>query len=828
MHRKRGRGTGLPSENPAHFGRHQAPSARGGRGNMPGMPGPSRSRQRYRDDRSRSSPFHGTRMHTTTLDEIRKLLQQETEIITLKLLSPQFKLRDILRESTGEITEMLLDLINKVCNTVSSPQNVSHILQQVNTSGFFTGPVIAYITKCRMTLLSPDSCAVLLTICGVLKACQDRIPAGSSENVTSVLAQLKAVETSKHFTLPTQYKKCLQEIEEKHTTILRQIQGRVLMKVRNMDRDNDDNYLEPPNNFREVPIGPVPEDLRGDIEPYLRKNRITGGYRDTEQYLDIQFRLLREDFMYPLRQGIKELRRVREIYTDEKYIQDVNVYTDVRYLGLSCSGKGILYHIQFNALKLRRIKWEFSKRLIYGSLVCLSSDDFTTFMIGTVEERDNKLLKEGMVDILVNDAHHHVDLDPFTVYKMVECSAYFEAYRYNLESLQELNDAKLPFLDYLLGQRKRPPSPPRYLRGNDVQYDFEPLLKRSSSCKRWAILDKSKWMKASDFGLDASQYDALEMALTHEFSLVQGPPGTGKTFIALKIVQILLHNFRVWGRRLREEDIVKISNAPILLVCYTNHALDQFLEGILKFTDDDSGSVVRIGGRCNSENEKLLRCQLSKLKRDRSRNTKIPEEIKVAKREIIGQMDNCEKNLTYIENERIYSLTHVLDDRCLILLMTEIHRMYFELQETQRSAISFVGEWLLRDDNRINETKIEPCDEGTDTDSNTPLPNQTNDNLDTQIGRIIDEEINIIEQDRRIDTEDSNTDYKRLGHVSKRALHQLLNLQGEPTPKGDPGEWKPTMSNKRSKKIIRSELNKQECMSEEEESTILDIGQLLP
>jgi len=154
--------------------------------------------------------------------------------------------------------------------------------------------------------------------------------------------------------------------------------------------------------------------------------------------------------------------------------------------------------------------------------------------------------------------------------------------------------------------------------------------------------------------------------------------------------------------------------------------------------------------------------------------------------------------------------------------------MYFELQETQRSVISLVGEWLLRDDSRINETTIEPCDEGTDTDSNNPLPNQTNDNLDTQIARIIDEEISIIEQDRRIDTEDSNTDYKRLGHVSKRALHQLLNLQGEPTPKGDPGEWKPTMSNKRSKKIIRSELNKQECMSEEEESTILDIGQLLP
>ena len=34
--------------------------------------------------------------------------------------------------------------------------------------------------------------------------------------------------------------------------------------------------------------------------------------------------------------------------------------------------------------------------------------------------------------------------------------------------------------------------------------------------------------------------------------------------------------------------------APILVVCYTNHALDQFLEGIEKF---HSKGLVRVGGR---------------------------------------------------------------------------------------------------------------------------------------------------------------------------------------------------------------------------------------
>ncbi len=42
--------------------------------------------------------------------------------------------------------------------------------------------------------------------------------------------------------------------------------------------------------------------------------------------------------------------------------------------------------------------------------------------------------------------------------------------------------------------------------------------------------------------------------------------------------------------------MVVTGNKPILIVCYTNHALDQFLNHILTFTD--ISDIVRIGGRC--------------------------------------------------------------------------------------------------------------------------------------------------------------------------------------------------------------------------------------
>ena len=48
---------------------------------------------------------------------------------------------------------------------------------------------------------------------------------------------------------------------------------------------------------------------------------------------------------------------------------------------------------------------------------------------------------------------------------------------------------------------------------------------------------------------------------------------------------------------------------PILIVCYTNHALDQFLEGIHKFHPE---GIVRVGGR--SQSEIMKACSLSELK----------------------------------------------------------------------------------------------------------------------------------------------------------------------------------------------------------------------
>ena len=75
--------------------------------------------------------------------------------------------------------------------------------------------------------------------------------------------------------------------------------------------------------------------------------------------------------------------------------------------------------------------------------------------------------------------------------------------------------------------------------------------------------------------LNASQLAALQHALLSEFTIIQGPPGTGKTFCGLRIAHCLLSNQNIWN---------STKDAPMLIVCYTNHALDQFLKG--KNTDN--------------------------------------------------------------------------------------------------------------------------------------------------------------------------------------------------------------------------------------------------
>jgi len=379
---------------------------------------------------------------------------------------------------------------------------------------------------------------------------------------------------------------------------------------RNAGLNDDEN---PPDNFRRLSVVPTQEDILHEGRPFLRRNKIDGSYEDVEHYLDVQFRLLREDFVRPLRQGVAQLlERIGSL--ELKEIQDIRVYDNVCFLETIYTSNGLRNRIRFDTSKLKGVRWENSKRLIFGSLICLSKDKFQSFVLATVADRALANIRRGIVDIQFISVFDQESLEEGDVYQMVESTAFFEAYRHVLEGLKEIHPAHLPMQNYIVKCEKEV-EPPAYLRKVNQQqmqvtFDLTPIMKnksytaaRSSSIP---LLNLAYWPSAQDLGLDDSQFRALKMALTKEFAVIQGPPGTGKTYIGLKIANVLLHNKMKWDT---EGIGLGTKHRPILVVCYTNHALDQFLEGIHQFHPK---GIVRVGGR--SESDILKSCSLSELK----------------------------------------------------------------------------------------------------------------------------------------------------------------------------------------------------------------------
>uniref|UniRef100_A0A914YBU6 Uncharacterized protein n=1 Tax=Panagrolaimus superbus TaxID=310955 RepID=A0A914YBU6_9BILA len=80
----------------------------------------------------------------------------------------------------------------------------------------------------------------------------------------------------------------------------------------------------PPENYRFLSLIPSPEELKINFQPYLRSAKIDEPYFDSEHYLDVHFRLLREDLISPLRSGIEEIKTGKtrmHLYKSVKFLE---------------------------------------------------------------------------------------------------------------------------------------------------------------------------------------------------------------------------------------------------------------------------------------------------------------------------------------------------------------------------------------------------------------------------------------------------------------------------------------------------------------------------
>ncbi|KAG9124064.1 hypothetical protein FRC07_013002, partial [Ceratobasidium sp. 392] len=219
---------------------------------------------------------------------------------------------------------------------------------------------------------------------------------------------------------------------------------------------------------------------------------------------------------------------------------------------------------------------------------------------------------------------------------LVEAPVFFEGIRPFLEALK-MNPDFLPFSQYLCHQSSEELknvqiAPPGYSLTPRFSFELKDLFPPEAGIQSLPLtttsLDsitraRAELIRASR--LDPSQAEAVIDSLTREVCLIQGPPGTGKSYTGLEIIRVLIKN--------------KVQ--PILLVAFTNHALDHMLKGVL-----DAGitrNIIRLGSR-HAADERIMEFSLdnaeklqAKSKMDRTINSAY-REMKSKETEMVNLM----------------------------------------------------------------------------------------------------------------------------------------------------------------------------------------------
>jgi hypothetical protein len=316
---------------------------------------------------------------------------------------------------------------------------------------------------------------------------------------------------------------------------------------------------------------------------------LPGGVDHIGELLDHQFRYLREDMVYPLKQELKAVIEASSI-SDVKMKSGVsnqknrNICRNL-FLGVTMESVQVQYNRAHLTIKvcindeLRQQLTKFKKEkdikeffdskkgsrvLSKNSIVIFLSSDRQPLGVAVVVHRNTSTIgvraREGYLEVgvslpdksLFEKLHREQSTSPSK-----QCSSFLYcatsslfAYEPVLTRLKDMID--IPFAEELVhGQAPRSVESPILISGETME-----------------IMSK-----------DSFQMDALQKACRDRLCVIQGPPGTGKTFIGVQIAKTLLEND---------------AHAKILCITLTNHAVDSFVSDIID-TGVEVSRIKRLG-----------------------------------------------------------------------------------------------------------------------------------------------------------------------------------------------------------------------------------------
>lgn len=391
--------------------------------------------------------------------------------------------------------------------------------------------------------------------------------------------------------------------------------------------------------FREIAIVPLVDELTSTEPPFLPIKDVNEVFlrEDQEtQLLDRHFRLLREDLVASVRDelgadkkpmalpvtGIVGLE-LHSFHTLKRNQAPGEKATDVKYQRGKVGLKLVLDKSKMQLKGGSTLASTLQKRRLMqqGSLVLLRDDD-QPVAVGRVVRalRDEELDREGTcirdpceLGIAFDDASFvslvagsHGDR-----LSLMALTGSFFAFEPVLACLQ--NRQSLVFREELLLE-VQVSAAPEYAGRDRLQAQIDGQV---------------------EFQLDEAQRAAFTHAIESRVALIVGPPGTGKSFVGAELAHAIL----------------AVTSEKMLVVCYTNHALDQFLNQLL---DKGNDKIVRIGGR--SKDQRLepytlfnlrQKHQLQRSRAEHSHFYAMVDEQRELQQEMEGFMENLRASASW-------------------------------------------------------------------------------------------------------------------------------------------------------------------------------------
>ncbi|PFH58340.1 hypothetical protein XA68_13854 [Ophiocordyceps unilateralis] len=343
-------------------------------------------------------------------------------------------------------------------------------------------------------------------------------------------------------------------------------------------------------DFRQIAIYPTLDEIRSTKEPFLQRlNDVFDGPTESRarDYRDWLFRLLRQDMLAGLKEDLliataqKKSRqapislRLRlglidtflceprqpltlSIKCREGIKFPANISSDdvAKRQFLKDNYRSFLPHQSFGALCYGRDVVAFGFLLGEFALLCQSPPAVTIQFtdVSGVRSALQALLGPRIEELL---------------FVVVETPTF--AYQPILQRLKEITD--IPIEDSLLF----PAQGPNQCSIPDGLRDVVDILRDAIANNKGVDLSTVVPIESS-VEVHGAQLEALVSGLDRTLGLIQGPPGTGKSFVGALIVLLIL----------------ELTDYRVLVLSFTNHALDQFL-GDLKNVGIDEENMVRLG-----------------------------------------------------------------------------------------------------------------------------------------------------------------------------------------------------------------------------------------